>query len=244
LILGLAMAWRRRDEPALRLLLVWVLGGALLPAVAAGALPRRTTLMLPFAYALMALPAVAIGRALLRGGPLSHVLAAVLGFAFFASATASGTHLYFREWNQQIGRLGGGGELLDFVKILKTLPRDEAVWIQPHFPDLDAYLDAESTQIPVPFHRRLKGRPALAVLARSCMQPLPFTWMFRDETDQRSATSLLESNFVVETNVREGVRVLRVVAERGDLCGRHAAAGDRSSRDEASPRGPEPERSR
>jgi hypothetical protein len=220
MVLGVAMAWRRRDEPAVRLMLIWVVGGALLPAVAGGPAPRRTTLMLPFLYALAALPLTALAAAALRRGGAVRGFAAVLALAFFAAATASGSYLYFREWQHHAGRVGGGGDLLHLVKVLKGRPGDEVILMPALFPGLDNYLDAGSATVPLPRPevRRVGTLPALAVLTRSCEHPPPFTWMFRDVPGQRASTKLLETHFAVEEQVREGIRILRVTAARGDIC--------------------------
>jgi len=221
-VIGLAMAWRRRDEPIVRMLLVWVVGGALLPAIAGGPAPRRTTLMLPFAYAVAALPLVAIGTAVARRGPNSRMIAAVLALLFFGAATASGTYLYFREWQHHAGRVGGGGELLHLVKVLKARPIDEVVLMPPTFPGLSNYLDAGADSIPVakPIVERVGTLPPLAVLARSCRRRPPFTWMFRDVRGQQSSIAALKRNFAVDEAEVEGIRIVRVKAVRGDACQR------------------------
>jgi MYXO-CTERM domain-containing protein len=219
-VVGLALAWRRRREPALRLLGIWVVGGALLPAVFGGPAPRRTSLMLPFVYAVMALPLVEIGRRLAgRAVPVRAAVAA-LGVAAAFAAIATGSHLYFRDWEHQAGLPGGGGELLDYVKVLKTRPDDEAVLSPAMYRGLDNYLDAgdASRFWPELETRQFRKRPLLAVRELSCAQPPPFTWIARDVPEHREALAFVGKHFEVESDDQAGLLVRRATAVRGALC--------------------------
>jgi hypothetical protein len=200
LVVGVVLAWRRRREPAVRLLLIWVLGGALLPAVVGGTAPRRTSLMLPFAYGLMALPLVEIGAGLRRRRPWARAAAAIASVALFGAIACTNTYLYFREWDHQPGIPGGGGMILDFVKVLKAQAVDQVVLMPEMYRGLENYLDAgdESREWPERVSRPMKN-PAWFVRTMSCQQPPPFTWM---------------------TDVISGIRVLRVAAARDDMCRR------------------------
>jgi hypothetical protein len=227
LLLGLALAWRRRCEPALRLLLIWVVGGALLPAVVGGPAPRRTSLMLPFAYAAMALPLVEIAAELRRRRPWGRPAAAALAAALFAAVACSGCFVYFRQWDQQTGLPGAGGGILDFVKVLKTRPVDEVVLMPAMFRGLDNYLDAgdASWEWPERVSRPLKDRPLMVVRGLSCRRPAPFTWMAQDTAEHRAALAWVEKHFVVESEVHSGIRVLRAVAARDAVCNRGSGPG-------------------
>jgi hypothetical protein len=221
LVVGVILAWRRRREPAVRLLLIWAVGGALLPAVVGGPAPRRTSLMLPFVYGLMALPVVEIGAGLRRSRPWGRAAAAVLSAALFGAVACTNTYLYFREWDHQLGIPGGGGMILDFVKVLKTRPVDELVLMPAMYRGLENYLDAGevSREWPEFVSRPLKS-PARVVRTMSCRQPPPFTWMAWDTPEQRAALAPVEAHFQVETEVTSGIRVLRVTAARDDICRR------------------------
>jgi hypothetical protein len=220
-VVGVTLAWRRRREPAVRLLLIWAVGGALLPAVVGGPAPRRTSLMLPFAYGLMALAVVEIGAGLRRSRPGGRALAAALSAALFAAVACTNTYLYFREWDHQHGIPGGGGMILDFVKVLKKQPLDEVVLMPATYRGLDKYLDAGEGSREWPEVRSRPLKPAARVVrAMSCDQPPPFTWMAADTPDQRAALAPLEEHFRVETEVMSGIRVLRVTAARDDICRR------------------------
>jgi hypothetical protein len=229
LVTGLVLAWRRRREPALRLLILWVVGGALLPAVVGGPAPRRTSLMLPFVYALMALPVLEIGAGLRRRRPGGRSLAAAFAVAFFAAVACTGSFLYFREWDHQMGLPGGGGAILDFVKVLKTRPVDEVVLMPATYRGLDNYLDAGEASRPWPerVSRPLRKQPERVVRAMSCERPPPFTWMAQDLPENRAALAFVEAHFAVESEVASGIRVLRAAAARDDVCSRRPAARGR-----------------
>jgi hypothetical protein len=224
LVTGVVLAWRRRREPALRLLLIWGLGGALLPAVVGGPAPRRTSLMLPFVYALMALPLLEISAGLRRRPPWGRAAAAALSLVLFAAVACTGSFLYFREWDHQIGRPGGGAGLLDFVKVLKARPVDEAVLMPAMYGGLENYLDAgdASRYWPERIARPLRKNPAWVVRSMSCERPTPFTWMAKDVPEHRAALAFVEEHFEVEREVRSGILVLRAVAARDSVCRRRA----------------------
>jgi len=236
LVVGLAMAWRRRREPVMRLLLVWVLGGALLPAVFGGPAPRRTSLMLPFAYALMALPLVELGVRSSRHSRALRNAGAVLAIALGAAVIATGSHLYFRAWDHQGGLPGGGGELLDYAKLLKTRADDEKVLSPAMYRGLDNYLDAgeASRDWPERAIKAFRKQPLGVVRELSCEQPPPFTWIARDVPEHRAAFDFLALHYEVVVEDREGFLVRRATAARGGLCaaspGRRPAAVGRSRR--------------
>jgi hypothetical protein len=221
LVLGVFLAWRRRREPAVRLLLIWVVGGALLPAVLGGAAPRRTSLILPFVYALVALPVVELAGALERTRPWGRAAAAALSVALFAAVASTDTYLYFREWDHQQGIPGGGGMILDFVKVLKKQPVEEPVLMPAIYRGLEKYLDAgeASREWPELVSGPLKS-PARVVRTLSCRQAPPFTWMAWDTPEQRAALVPLQEHFEVDTEVASGILVLRVTAARDDVCRR------------------------
>ncbi len=220
LVVGIALAWRRRREPVLRLLLIWVVGGALLPAVFGGPAPRRTSLMLPFVYAVMALPLVDLGARLGRHSTAVRFAGATLAFALGAAAIASGSHLYFRIWEHQGGLPGGGGELLHYVKLLKTRPNDEMVLSPAMYRGLANYLDAgEATRDwPERVIKPFRNQPLRVVRKLSCGQPPPFTWIARDTPEHRDALSFVAQHYAVEAEDQDGLLVRRVTAARDGLC--------------------------
>jgi len=233
LVIGLAMAWRRRREPVMRLLLVWVVGGALLPAVFGGPAPRRTSLMLPFVFAVMALPLVEVGLRLARDSAPARIAGVALALAIGAAAIASGSHLYFRTWEQQGGLPGGGGELLDYVKLLKTRPDDEKVLSPAMYRGLDNYLDAGDASRAWPEHtiKPFLDRPLVVVRELSCEQPPPFTWIARDVPEHRAALAFVAQHYAVEAEDHDGLLVRRATAARNGLC----SVGSRASRARSGP---------
>jgi hypothetical protein len=228
LVVGFVIAWRRRREPAVRVLLIWAVGGALLPAVVGGTAPRRTALMIPFAYGLMAFPVVEIGAELRRSRTWGRAVAAGVSIVLFGVVVCTSSHLYFRGWEHQKGIAGGGGMILDLVRLFKQRPLDEAVLMPKMFRELDLYLDAgdASRDWPERVIRRLNPQknPAPVVLAMSCARPPPFTWMARDIPDHRAALAVVEKHFSVESDSVSGFRVLHVVAARDDICSRRSGA--------------------
>jgi hypothetical protein len=220
LVVGLAMAWRRRREPVMRLLLVWVLGGALLPAVFGGPAPRRTSLMLPFAYALMALPLVELGLRASRHSRPARNAGAVLAIVLGSAAIATGSHLYFRNWEHQGGLPGGGGELLDYVKVLKTRGDAEKVLSPAMYRGFDNYIDAGDASRAWPERRiePFRGKSLRVMRELSCAQPPPFTWIARNVPEHRAAFTFLAQHYEVAAEDRDGFLVRRVTAARGGLC--------------------------
>jgi len=224
LVVGVALAWRRRREPVMRLLLIWVIGGALLPAVFGGPAPRRTSLMLPFIFAVMALPLVDLGARLARHSAPVRIAGAALALALGAAAIASGSHLYFRTWEQQGGLPGGGGELLHYVKLLKTRPNDEMVLSPAMYRGLENYLDAgeASRDWPERAIEPFRKQPLRVVRKLSCAQPPPFTWIARDIPEHRAAFTFLAQHYAVESEDQDGLLVRRVTATRDGLCSARA----------------------
>jgi hypothetical protein len=231
LVVGLAVAWRRRSEPAIRLLLVWVVGGALLPAIFGGPAPRRTSLMLPFVYAVMALPLVELGTRLAQRSRWERVAGGALAVVLGAAVIASGSHRYFSDWEHQGGLPNGGGELLDYVKLLKTRPVDEKVLSPAMFRGLGSYLDAgdASRFWPERAVEPFRKQPLRVVRELSCAQSPPFTWIARDIPEHRSALEFVSRHYATEADDQADLLVRRATAARSRLCG-GAPAGPRSRR--------------
>jgi hypothetical protein len=220
LVVGGVLAWRRRAEPVMRLLLVWVIGGALLPAIFGGPAPRRTSLMLPFAYALMALPLVDLGGRLARGPRFGRAVGGVAAVALALLVLATGAHRYFRSWEQQAGRAGGGGEILDFVKVLKTRPIDEVVLAPAMYRGIENYLAAgDASRVGPEWHSEpLRNQPLRVLRDLSCRQPPPFTWIASDTPEHRTAIAFIEKYYDVESDDQAGLLVRRATASRAPLC--------------------------
>ncbi len=217
LFLGILEALRRRRDPMLRALLVWVIGAAFLPGIVADALPRRAILLQPFGFALAVLPLVAAmsGPGAATRARRSLAAGGVTGALLLAAA--SGVHAYFAHWYWQPGastesRAGplSDARALDFVAWVNRAHADRLVLIPPVLEHTRFHLDLlQPDARPSPVQRiffRPRARSAETVRRASCRFPTPLSWITRD--DQRFLFEGLEREFAVEIETRE--RLLRV----------------------------------
>jgi len=218
LIIGLVLTWQRRREFSMRLVLIWVVCGALLPAVAGSCAPRRVLLMLPFAYLVMALPLVELRAWLpqrVRGvGTLVSLL------LILALGSTQG-FLYFREWNQYQGVPGGGGSVLQLLQLLKTWPADEPVLLTQRYPQFARLPDHDA-------HPALRVWPPIRMpppqmterwlRGTSCKAEPPFRWVTRNLPRDRKHVTWVEEHLSPEREVTRGFVVLRVEQVPEGLC--------------------------
>ena len=141
---------------------------------------------------------------------------AVLAIALGAAAVATGSHLYFRAWEHQGGLPGGGGELLDYAKLLKTRADDEKVLSPAMYRGLDNYLDAgeASRDWPERAIKAFRKQPLGVVRELSCEQPPPFTWIARDAPEHRAAFDFLARHYEVVVDPA-GLPIHRPLSELG-----------------------------
>jgi hypothetical protein len=216
-VLGLVEALRRRREPIVRMLLVWTVCAAFVPAVVGGVVPRRAVLMLPFAWALMVLPLREIGAAVVGRGP--RALLAALGVAFLAAVVATDAHLYFRNWDQRFAVQIGGREVLELAKVVKALPPEEVVIVPGLYRDYQLYA----------LESRVLGRSGAVIVATeattprrvaevSCRQTIPFTWATLDTPKHHERFRSLENDFVYRVEPAGIFRMLRVVVRKQHAC--------------------------
>ena len=177
------MPWALGVVPIAVLLVAWF-------AVTAGRIPEERLIsptILPSPVEVVrSFPSLWFDRALTRNLAISFTrvlagFAAALAVALFGAVACTNTYLYFREWDHQRGLLGGGGMILDFVKVLKAQAVDQVVLMPAMYRGLDNYLDAgdASREWPQRVSRRMRN-PARLVRTMSCQQPPPFTWMTQD----------------------------------------------------------------
>ena len=221
LVLGLIEAWRRRREPTMRLLLIWVTGGLLLPAAVAGAAPRRCFLALPFAQTLMALPLLAVAEA------LRPRLRAAAGAALLVAAAATGVHLYFEHWNDHLAACPRAG-LLELVRVLKADRSDAPVLIPTglvYHGDLglaNELLGGIDQDGPNPgrwvqvTRRRSLGPGQLRSL--SCRQPTPFSWVVPEDRELLARFEPLGRDFTLEQRREGNYRWLVAKAKKPTGC--------------------------
>jgi hypothetical protein len=221
LLVGIVEALRRRD-PVLRALVVWVVGGALLPAVASGVAPRRCVLMLPFAYALMALPlADVLACTAAGGGPWRRRAAGGAALAFVVAVMATHAHLYHRYWADWPDEPFG---TLALAKAVEALPPDDTVVLPALTPrqgsDLALYLKVLYRQRPA--HRLVPlaaARPEAEELRRvACRERLPIAWVLRPTPDGRATAATLASHGPHETELRPPYTVVRLLARDHAAC--------------------------
>jgi hypothetical protein len=207
----------------MRLLLIWVTGGLLLPAAVAGAAPRRFILALPFAQTLMALPLLAVAEAV---RPRRRTAAAAAA-AFLVAATATGVHLYFERWNDHPRAFPRHG-LLELVRVLKA-DRSEGPVLIPtglvYQGDLglaDVLLQGIDQDGPNPGRWVRVTRPWSRGPGRlrrfSCRQPTPFSWVVPEDPELLDRFELLARDFVLEQRREGNYRWLVAKAKKPTGC--------------------------
>lgn len=215
LILGLVEAVRRRRVFVFRLLGLWVLVGALLPASIGGGFPRRTVLILPVVFALASLPLVVWYRS--SATHASRAMAAGLSILWLLGGAAFGTHHYFQHWDQRIS-LGPSYPVLAFDKALNALPSDERIFA-PRILGRDwRYLHPSDS----PRARRVTlvryTEEGDTVRVRSCNGQTPFSWVFPDEPEIRARFSHLIEDFAVQEQTVGPYVLIRVQSLRPGGC--------------------------
>ena len=235
LVLGLLAALRRRREPLMRMLCVWVLAGALLPAVIGGVVPRRSVLMLPLAYALVSLAMLEIAAGVLPRGLRRRRWVSVLASAVFLVAAAGvGSGLYFDRWDIRLepwpppttaaawGISPDRRSRLRLTKTLKSLPRDEVILMPRLFDRFMPYLEAVEEE-PAPAARKHilehPGADTPEQIHRiSCRQPTPFTWVGFDTSQHRTLFRTIEEDFVHRAGINGAYRLLRIASPKPGRC--------------------------
>ena len=239
LLLGMLAAWRRRGEPITRMLLLWVCGGALLPAAVAGVVPRRAVLMLPFAFALMALPILEIGRGL---APRRSGIGVSLAVIVITIVVITGGHFYFHRWGVPFGARApattalaegaspsgvqrtssGRGAVLQLMKAVKSVPRDQVVLTTHLVENFPRYLKSIEEEPPPGQPARIREWPDADSPERireiSCRQRVPFAWITRDTPQQRQLFREIERDFAVRAEAHGIYRIFRISGTAADAC--------------------------
>jgi hypothetical protein len=227
--LGLLEALRRRRDPAVRALAIWVVGSVLIPAALGRELPRRLLLMLPFVYALAALPVIEASRDPSRTA--RRWTAAGLALLVLACAIA-GAHGYFGRWyvepdassapSQMATPQELRGSFLELSRELKKLPRHSTVALAPLFPGARMLLRTFDTERPQRGGGRLAVRrsavSAQAVHDATCELALPFVWVAPDDPESRERFAALGREFRVEQHSRGPFLFVSVLKRRPHAC--------------------------
>lgn len=218
-LLGLVAAAKRRRELPMRLLIVWVVGGALLPAAIGGVMPRRTLLMLPFVHAIATLPALELATAICRRGRLAAVAFASATFALVCSVGLTDGFRYFRVWDERVADYPGAPRILEFSRLLDELGNDQIVLLPRMFKDhqmmLIAELAGETRATPIEEPEAVTPQ---AVREVSCRHQTPFIWVIVDTPAERARFRILDRDFLYREETRGRFRVLRVGVRKRDGC--------------------------
>jgi hypothetical protein len=219
-VLGIAEGLRRARAPAVRVTVLWVVVGGLLPAVLAGSAPRRSVLALPAALLLAGLPLVVVGSSLARSHPRGRAVAAGLGVALFVVASSLGLHHYFAHWTGATSFQRNLPSQLQLVEALRALPEDETVFLPRRlsgFAKRIRHSDPAAVRgadriVPVP-----QSTP-VGIRAFSCATDPPFTWIVVDDDLAAIPFRSLVHDFEVRVERRPGFRLYRVAARRPNAC--------------------------
>ncbi len=217
LVLGLCEAVRRRREAPVRIVLVWVVLGGLLPAVVGGVLPRRALLAFPAALALAGLAIERVRVGLLSGGGWALAWGASLAGALVIVVLTTDIYAFFRRWN-------GGWDpsrpcTLQLRKVVKSIPREQRVLVA-----LDPFTHPS---VPVGYFAQVedetidRGRSRVAAIRalppdaatirrRSCQTRRPFVWIVSNLETYRDAFRALADGFRYEEETRGPYRVYHV----------------------------------
>ncbi len=224
LVLGLAEAVRGWRAPIMRALVVWTVGGAVLPSMVAGVFPRRMVLMLPFAYVLAALPVVALIRALCAYRWWGRIATVGLGAALFVAVVSTNAALYFRHWDWAGAQ--GGASKLRLLQVLETLPPDEVVILPKLFLSVTGEGVADYWRVLYPDRpaRPLvvapSNAPEAAEMRRlSCAQTTPFTWIVPTRSKQwAAAVAAVAGTYQHTTEARGPFVVVRMLGRAEGAC--------------------------
>jgi hypothetical protein len=215
-LVGVAAAWRRRQDPLARCLAIWTGAAWLLPALVAGALPRRAVLALPFGLALAA-------RVWLEVSEHAR-LAWLARVALVVLALAAGTGLYFGTWVQDESHREPAPTRLELEDVVRGLPDEPVLFVTRLVPELAARKRELAQQgLAAPRLERAPGVPVAAQIRRiSCRREPPFAWLTLDTPEQRMAFGALAADHTLEWIEQRGVLALRVRARAPEACAQPA----------------------
>ena len=100
LVLGFAVGWRRRSNPVLWTLLIWVAFVSFVPSFIGGMMPRRLLLGLPFVQVIMALVLADISSSLMTRTRSRRWLTMGLLAVFLFAALSESARFYAKGWSR------------------------------------------------------------------------------------------------------------------------------------------------
>jgi hypothetical protein len=238
LVLGVLHGFRRWESPWLRLLTVWVIGGALLPPIVGGVLPRRSLLMLPAAFGLIGLVLDELTTALAQVGRSGRVAGAVLGMALVVAVTTTDAATFFRRWNE--GWDANRPGVLKLRRAIKYASGARRILlaldpVRDPDPHLIYFAHVEDDPVsgfrPPQRRRRRRGTPApppesmpspvptaIEIRDRSCATEKPLVWIASDTEPYRAAFDALRGRFVYTEESHGPYRLYRVTDVVPDGC--------------------------
>ncbi len=233
ILLGALEILRRRRQPALRALGVWVVAALVLPTLAGGAALRRALLIFPFVYALASLPLLeAIGSARsARGRGAARAGAALL----LAASVAAGIHGYFGRWYVELPAWDSLQQappqarqhalfesFLELGKALRALPREVPVVLEPLFSGDRILLERIAGERLRRDGGRLieprRDRPRASLRRTACALDPPVVWVATDSAAAREQLDRLRRDFETRRERAGPFLLEHVVARRPGGC--------------------------
>jgi hypothetical protein len=209
ILLGGLEILRRRRQPALRAIGVWVCAALVLPALSGGPALRRALLIFPFVYAWAALPLLDAIRS--ARTPARRATARAGAALLLAAALPAGIHGYFGRWYVdlptwdalQTARPSARQHelfesLLELGRALRALPRDVPVVLEPLFRGDRIVLERTSGERLQRDGGRLIDRHDRRAPARrrvACALDPPFVWVAPDTPSARGQLERLGQDF-------------------------------------------------
>jgi hypothetical protein len=214
-MLGLAEAFRRRRQPVVRALLVWVVAALVLPWAATGPAPRRMVLALPVIQCLAMLPLVALWAPIRTCGRRTRGAAVAAIGLYLAASVCVGLHLFFDAWQDPLTRPPNGHftDRLELTRSLRALPMEDPIFVTTDDPGLERHLGVVQgmTHIQV-----LRSPTASVVRSAACGEKMPQRWVAATRPGAANPVArLAKAGFEIETEGETGggypiVRVDRV----------------------------------
>jgi hypothetical protein len=152
------------------------------------------------------------------------------------------SHFYFYRWDikshrwhsapmaeQQDERTPGTSassrqrpSILQLMKVLKSLPRDEVILTTRSFDNFEKYLEAvEEEPSPGAPQRIFAQTPSddpETIRHLSCQQQTPFRWVILDTPQQRQRFQVLDRDFSHRSEERNGYRIFHITQKKSGGC--------------------------
>jgi hypothetical protein len=207
----------------MRVLLVWAVGGILLPTAIAGAYPRRMVLALPFMQLLMALPIVEIQRSIQPAASRVRKIGWLALIVLYVIAAAMGSHLLARHWDVTVAVERTSGSKAELINAIEALPSDETVLLWPFYPRFVQLLARAADEPPSGSPQRVfsiaraKKNPS-AMRKKTCEHARPLSWILPTNDAVISRFENVLRDFRYSTSKTEFYTVIRIEEEKPGAC--------------------------